>query len=62
VDSPNNLDLERRLLADLRWNVSANSAFWLVCGDGFVSLEDAEDMHRDVCVLRPESPVRNMLL
>lgn len=36
--------------------------FLTVRADRYTTLEDAEDIHREVCLLREGSPVRYMLL
>ena len=36
--------------------------FLLISGDRYTALEEAEDIHADVCLVRPDSAVRYILL
>jgi hypothetical protein len=38
------------------------SCFLTVKGDHYVPIEEAEDIHSDVCLVRPDSAVRYMIL
>lgn len=38
------------------------SCFLMVRSDRYTALEDAEDIHADVCLVREDSPVRYALL